>query len=73
MGGRPCGMMVAWLASSPVCELRRDHWAAIPEIEAARDFRLAQRVWMVGQPGGREFLAAELAAEAGVELEPEMA
>ena len=70
MGGRPCGMMVAWLAASAMCELRRDHWDCVPELEADLDYRTAQRFWMIAQPGGREFLAAERDSDAGVELEP---
>ena len=70
MGGRPCGMMLAWLASGPVCEHRSDHWSAIPELEADYGFRAAQRAWMMEQAGGPEMLSVERDAGAGLEKEP---
>ena len=73
MGGRPCGMMVAWLNASPMVESHQDHFALVPEFEADYGTRVASRVWMAEQPGGIEFLSIELNAESGLEVEPEKA
>ena len=70
MQGRPCGLMMAWLAASAVVETKEDHFNMVAELEADYEIRQDYRKSIAVRPGGPGFLTLERGSAEGIEIEP---